>query len=71
MLSEATFKDWGPSLRYSASGFLHKSDPYGLVTKELGQKIQNFDGLGLKIAILYFLALSPTLPNFMHCRRRH
>jgi hypothetical protein len=29
---------------------------------ELGQKIQNFDGLDLKIAILffYFLALSPT-----------
>jgi hypothetical protein len=30
------------------------------VTWELGQQIQNVDGLGLKIAILYFLALSPT-----------
>jgi hypothetical protein len=25
-------------MRYSASGFLHKSNPYGQVTKELGQK---------------------------------
>jgi hypothetical protein len=29
------------------------------VTKLLGQKIQNFDGLGMKI--WYFLELSPTL----------
>jgi hypothetical protein len=27
------------------------------------QKIQNFDGLGLKISVLYFLALSPTSLN--------
>jgi hypothetical protein len=27
------------------------------VTKELGQKIQNLDGLGLKITILYFLEI--------------
>jgi hypothetical protein len=27
---------------------------------ELGQKIQSFDGLGLKITIMYFLALAPT-----------
>jgi hypothetical protein len=26
----------------------------------MGKKIQNFVGLGLKIAILHFLALSPT-----------
>jgi hypothetical protein len=32
----------------------------GLVTEELGQKILNFDGLGLRIAILYF----------QRCRRR-
>ncbi len=47
----------GPSLRYSAPGFLHKLDLYGKVTKELGQKIQQWDGLCLKIANLYFLAL--------------
>ncbi len=44
-------------MRYSAPGFLRKSNLYGYVTYELGQKIQNWDGLGLKIAILYFLAL--------------
>ncbi len=31
------------------------------MTYVLGQKIQNFDGLGLKIAVLYFLAVSPTI----------
>jgi hypothetical protein len=51
--------------------FFHKSDLYGLVTKELGKRIQNFDSLGLKIADLYFLALSPTsLNNFKRYRRR-
>jgi hypothetical protein len=30
------------------------------VTEELGQKILNLDSLGLKIVILYSLALSPT-----------
>jgi hypothetical protein len=37
-----------------ASGFLHKSDLYGLVTQKLGQQIQNFDGLVLKTTVLYF-----------------
>jgi hypothetical protein len=36
------------------------------VTWELGKKIQNFDGLGLKTAILSFLALSPTLQKLLH-----
>jgi hypothetical protein len=40
---------------------------YWKVTEELGQKIQNFDGVGLKITILYFLALSPTLLNKFFC----
>jgi hypothetical protein len=48
-------------MRYSAPGFLRKSNLYGQVTKELGQKIQNWDGLDLKIAILYFLALLSTV----------
>ncbi len=30
------------------------------MTEELGQKILNLDSLGLKIVILYSLALSPT-----------
>jgi hypothetical protein len=47
-------------LRYLAPGFLNKSDLFGLEIQKLGQKIQNSDGLGLKIAIFYFLALSPT-----------
>jgi hypothetical protein len=33
------------------------------VIYELGKKIQNFDGLCLKIAVMYFLAASPTLLN--------
>ncbi len=38
---------------------------------ELGEKIQNFDGLGLKFGILYFLALSPTsVKIFKRYRRR-
>ncbi len=42
-----------------------------LVIQELGEKIQNFDGLGLKIAVLYVLALSPTSLNiFKRYRRR-
>ncbi len=45
--------------------FFHKSDLYVLVIQELGEKIQNFDGLGLKIAVLYFLALSPTSLTFL------
>ncbi len=32
-------------------------------------KIQNFDGLGLKIAISYFLVLSPILLNKFKCCR--
>jgi hypothetical protein len=32
-------------VRYSALGFLHKSDLYGEVTLEQGQKIQNWDCL--------------------------
>jgi hypothetical protein len=60
-----------PKLEIFGSGFLHKSDLYGKVTWEQGQKIQNFDGLGLKIAILYFLALSPTLlKKVKRCRRQ-
>ncbi len=66
-----TFKG-AQGLTYSAPGFLHKSDPYGLVTEEQSQKIQNCDGFGLKIVILYFLALSLTsLEYFMRCRPRH
>jgi hypothetical protein len=34
-----------------------------LVIQELGEKNQNFDGFGLKIAVLYFLALSPASLN--------
>jgi hypothetical protein len=42
-----------------------------LVIQELGEKSQNFDGLGLKIAVLYYLALSPTSLNiFKRYRRR-
>jgi hypothetical protein len=41
-------------MRYSALGFLHKSDQYGLVTSELGQKIQKVYGFGLKIAFRIF-----------------
>jgi hypothetical protein len=38
----------------------------------MGKKIQNFVGLGLKIAILHFLALSPTSEkNFGRCWRWH
>jgi hypothetical protein len=56
-------------MRYSAPGFFH--DLHVLVIQELGEKIQNFDGLGLNIAILYFLALSPTLLNiFKRYQRR-
>ncbi len=41
------------------------------MTQEVGKKIKNFDGLGLKIAVLYFIALSPTsLNNFKRYRRR-
>jgi len=36
------------------------------VTKELGQKILNFDGLGFKITNLYFLALVPTMQNIFN-----
>jgi hypothetical protein len=36
-----------------------------LVIQELGEKIQNVDGLGLKIAVLYFLVLSPTSLNIL------
>jgi hypothetical protein len=39
----------GP-MKYSAPGFLY----IRLVTKELGKKIQKYDGLGLKIAIWTF-----------------
>jgi hypothetical protein len=48
-------------VKLQAPRFLQKSDLYEKVTGELGQKIKNFDGVGLKITILYFLALSPTL----------
>jgi hypothetical protein len=66
-----TFKG-AQGLTYSAPGFLHKSDPYGLVTEEQSQKILNCDGLGSKIANLYFLALSLTsLKYFKRCRPRH
>ncbi len=54
-----------PSLKYSSPGFFHKSGLYVLVILELGEKIKNFDGLGLKIAVLYFLALSPTSQNIL------
>ncbi len=42
------------------------------MTWELGKKIQNFDGLGLKIAVLhFFLALSATaLKIFKDCGQR-
>jgi hypothetical protein len=71
LLCTAAAAERGPSLRYSAPGFLQKSDPYVLVTLELGQKILNFYGLALKIAILYFLALSPALlKNVKRYRRR-
>jgi hypothetical protein len=32
----------GPSMRHSSQGFLHKSDLYGYMTKELGQKFKKF-----------------------------
>jgi hypothetical protein len=41
-------------MRYSSPGFSHISDLYGLVTKELGQKIPKVYGFDLKIAIFYF-----------------
>ncbi len=40
------------------------------MTKGLGQKILNFYGLGLKIAILYFLALSLTSQKIFKCCRK-
>ncbi len=48
----------GPSLRYSAPRFFNTNHTCmgTVLVGDLG--IQNFDGLGLKIAILYFLALS-------------
>jgi hypothetical protein len=44
----------------SSSGILTQISPVWVGDFGLCQKILNFDGLGLKIAILYFLALSPT-----------
>ncbi len=38
-------------VKLQAPGYLQKSDLYGKVTEELGQKIKNFDGVGLKITI--------------------
>jgi hypothetical protein len=57
-------------VKLQAPGFSHKSDLYGKVTEELGQKIQNFDGLGLKITIAKnFLAMSAeALQNVNHSR---
>ncbi len=41
------------------------------MTSELGRKIKNVYGLGLKIVILYFLALSAmAVKNCKRCRRR-
>ncbi len=40
-------------------GFWHKSILYGLVNKELDQKIQNFDGLGwFRVEIRHFVLFS-------------
>jgi hypothetical protein len=50
----------GPSFRYSAPGFSHKSDLLWIGDFGTRPKIINFDGSGLKIANLYFLTLSPT-----------
>jgi hypothetical protein len=49
----------GPRLRYSASGFIHKSDLYGLVTKELGQKFK----ILLENRHFVLFTLSPTAPK--------
>jgi hypothetical protein len=48
----------GPSLRYSAPGFLcTQIRPVWVGDLGTRPKIQQWDGFGLKIAILYFLAL--------------
>jgi hypothetical protein len=47
----------GPKLEIFGSGVFTQIRPVWVGDLELGQKIQQWDGLGLKIINLYFLAL--------------
>jgi hypothetical protein len=54
----------GPKLEIFGSRVLTHIRPVWVGDLGTRQKIiQNFDGLGLKIAVLYFLVLSPTSLN--------
>jgi hypothetical protein len=52
-------------MRYPAPGFSCKSDLHGQVNQERGRKIPKVYGFGLKITILYFLALSASTQKFI------
>ncbi len=55
---------------YEIMGVFIQIRPVWVGDRETRQKILNIDSLGLKIDILYFLALSPTLlKKFKSCHR--
>jgi hypothetical protein len=58
----------GPKLEIFGASVFTQIRPVWVGDLGTMQKNQNFDGLGLNIAVLYFLALSPTSPNnFKRC----
>jgi hypothetical protein len=59
----------GPKREIFDFGVFAQIRPIWIGDLELGPKIINFYGLGMKIGILYLLALSPTtLKNCKRCR---